>query len=135
MNFSVRVDTAKGIVVVPALGACDRPSMVRMYEEARAASHAAGGLPILYDMRGATPGDLVRADIFWLAHAAPTLKDGSTSKVRVATIHPPGFAALARFWEDSFRNAGIEARTFDNGDEAVGWLRGENGASGAPGGR
>jgi hypothetical protein len=132
--FSVRVDPAKGLVVVPAVGACDRAGMLRMFEEARAASHSAGGLPILYDMRGATPGDLVRADIFWLAHSAPTLPDGALPKVRVATVHPPGFAALARFWEDSFRNAGFEARTFGSGDEAVAWLRGEGDASGGPDG-
>jgi hypothetical protein len=124
LDFTLRIDFSRGIVVVPVTGACDRNGMARMLAEARTASSVHDGLPIMYDMRGATPGDLQRADIFWLAHSAPALKDGAAAKVRVATVTPPGFRALARFWEDSFRNAGVDARAFESGDEATAWLCG-----------
>jgi len=134
LDFTVRIDNTKGIIVVPVTGACDRSGMVRMANEARVAAQSAG-LPILYDMRAATPGELARADIFWLAQSLPAPRDGNAGRVRMATVYPPGFGALARFWEDSYNNVGIEARVFENGDEAVAWLRGSEPASRARGGR
>ena len=122
MDFTVRIDNTKGIVVVPVTGACDRDGMVRMAHEARLAAQSAG-LPILYDMRAATPGELTRSDIFWLAQSLPVPRDGHAGRVRMATLYPPGFHALARFWEDSYNNVGIDARVFQSGDEAVAWLR------------
>lgn len=133
MDFTVRIDNTKGIVVVPVTGACDRDGMLRMASEARLAAQTAG-LPILYDMRAATPGELARSDIFWLAQSLPVPRDGHAGRVRMATVYPPGFGALARFWEDSYNNVGIEARVFESGDEAVAWLRSSE-PSAARGGR
>ncbi|HET7403651.1 MAG TPA: hypothetical protein VFJ62_17770 [Usitatibacter sp.] len=122
MDFTVRIDNTKGIVIVPVTGPCDRCGMVRMANEARAAAQSAG-LPILYDMRAATPGDLARSDIFWLAQSMHVPRGGQAGRVRMATVYPPGFRALARFWEDSYNNVGIDARVFESGDEAIAWLR------------
>jgi hypothetical protein len=133
LEFTLRIDSAKGIIVVPVTGACDREGMVRMGTEVRAAAQSAG-LPILYDMRAATPGELERSDVFWLARTLSLPKDSAARKVRMATLYPPGFRAFARFWEDSYNNVGFDARVFENGDEAVAWLRGTE-ASDAPDGR
>lgn len=123
MEFSVRIDAALGVVVVAASGAMSRIGTGQMVASARAAGAAHGGLPILYDLREASPGQIAKSDIFWMARTSPGLGNGH-SHVRIATLFPAAFGATARFWEDSFRNAGLDARAFEREEDAIAWLRG-----------
>lgn len=121
MEFSVRIDSNRGIVLVRVAGGCTRVGMQSMVAAARAAARTGNGLPILYDLRDANPGQLSRSDIFWMARTSPALIEG-TAALRVATLFPQQFGDTARFWEDSFRNAGIDAHAFESEEEAVDWL-------------
>jgi hypothetical protein len=123
LEFCVVIDAARGIVVVTVDGACTRDGSARMVSAARAAARANRGMPILYDLRHASPGELSKSDIFWMARTTPLLKDGEAARVRVATVFPGEHGETARFWEDSFRNAGLEARAFEDEADAVAWLR------------
>ena len=121
MEFSVRIDLDRGIVIVDAVGALTRSGTVKMVGAARAAGASKGGLPILFDLRQASPGELSKADLFWMARNTPALRDGH-SKVRIGTLFPAQHGGTARFWEDSYRNAGLDARAFEDEEEALDWL-------------
>jgi hypothetical protein len=121
LEFSIRIDAVRGVVVVTVQGACTRAGTERMVAAARAATQSHGGLPILYDLREATPGQLAKADIFWMARTSPAHRNG-TAALRGATLFPAEFGDTARFWEDSFRNAGLDAHAFEDEQEAVDWL-------------
>ena len=121
MEFSVRIDSKRGVVVVEAIGALTRVGTTQMVVAARAAGRTHGGMPILYDLREATPGQVAKSDIFWMARESPALRNGH-AMIRIATLFPAEHGTTARFWEDSFRNAGLDARAFETEDEAIAWL-------------
>ena len=120
MEFKVHTDMQRGIISVTVTGVCTRTGTAQMMTAARAVAREAR-LPILYDLRGCSPGQLAKADIFWLARTVPAARN-SSGRIRVATLFPTEHDGTAQFWENSFRNAGIEARAFENETEAVGWL-------------
>lgn len=122
MEYKVRTDVARAVVVVTVTGTCTRTGTAHMMMEARAAARDSR-LPILYDLRAATPGQLQKSDIFWLARTVPAAPNGAAGRPRVATLFPSEHEGTARFWEDTFRNAGLEARAFEEEAEAVAWLR------------
>jgi hypothetical protein len=124
VEFSVRIDEERGIVFVAVIGSCTRAGSAQMVSAARAAAETHGGMPILYDLRQASPGQLSKSDIFWMARTTPVPKEGAAARVRVATVFPEAHGDTARFWEDSFRNAGLDARAFEDEIEAMAWLRG-----------
>ncbi len=123
MEFSVQIDSKHGVVRAVAVGPLTRVGTQRMVTAARAAGRTHGGMPILYDLRDATPGQISKSDIFWMARESPALRDGH-AMMRIATLFPAHHGDTARFWEDSYRNAGIEARAFESEEEAIEWLCG-----------
>ena len=122
MEFTVQIDSGCGVVRAVAVGALTRVGTQQMVAAARAAGRTHGGMPILYDLRGATPGQVGKSDIFWMARESPALRNGH-AMMRIATLFVAQHRATARFWEDSYRNAGIEARAFESEQEAIAWLR------------
>lgn len=109
-------------VVVSVSGSLTLPEVTDMVSAARALSDRAG-VPILYDMSGATPGNVSRSDLFWMPRKLPVLGSPWARRVRVALVHPPEHSDDAGFWENSFRNLGLDVKAFTDRDQAVGWLR------------
>ena len=122
MEFSVRIDSKHGVVRAVAAGALTRIGTQQMVAAARAAGRTHGGMPILYDLREALPGEVAKSDLFWMARDSPALRDGH-AMMRIATLFRADHGAIARFWENAYRNAGINARAFESEDEALAWLR------------
>ncbi len=123
MDYSIQIDGAQNIVMVRATGALTRAGVIRMVQLARAEARARRSMPILYDIRHATLERLAKADIFWIARNSPALTDPKEARVRVGALFPEEQAALARFWEDTFQNAGVQARAFPDEQSALAWLR------------
>lgn len=122
MPHRVEPDRARSLVVARLEGAATREEVIEMVKAARAMAHDRGW-NILYDLRGATAGAISAGDIFWLPRRLDVLNEPEASSVRVATLHGPGEgAALARFWENSFRNAGLQASAFTDEAAALAWL-------------
>jgi hypothetical protein len=120
--FEVTIDAARGIVLARAYGVVGQAEAVRMVTEARSAA-AASGRNILYDMREARPGDMSSGALFWMPRQVKVLQEPGAGRVRVALLHSPEFAAMAGYWEDTFRNAGLKARGFVTDEAAaVAWL-------------
>ena len=121
MAFDVRVDEERGVVVAEVIGAIDAQSTVEVVGRAREASKASG-LNILYDMRRAITGDMSSGALFWIPRQVPQLQGVAARRTRVALLHLPQYAAMAQYWEDTFRNAGLSARAFTDDEEAGDWL-------------
>ena len=123
LPYTVTVDTAKRVVRVLVSGKFDAAEAPRMTTDARAAA-AESGLNILYDIREARAGKLENADLFWLPRNVPVLKDPKASRVRVATVFVERQRSIVEFWENAFRNVGLNARGFLEEDAAIAWLTG-----------
>ena len=121
MAFRVEEDAARRIVRVTLQGVFDKPEIEKMVTAAREAS-AKNGWNILYDMREAEPGKMSPAEVFWFPRQHPSLQSAGAATVRVATVTDEKFAAMATFWENAFRNAGLQARAFTDEAAAVQWL-------------
>ena len=106
---------------VHANGELTRAGTTQMVTAARAAGRTHGGMPILYDLREAAPGELAKADLFWMARSSPALRDGH-AMMRIATVCRADHGDVARFWENAYRNAGINARAFETEEDAIAWL-------------
>jgi hypothetical protein len=79
-------------------------------------------MPLLYDLRAASLGRLDSSDIFWWPRTIPALKDSTAARVRVATLHNEAQRPIIEFWETAFRNAGLNARRFEDEAAALAWL-------------
>ena len=116
MPHKVEPDRARGLVLARLEGPATREEVIDMVKAARALAHDRGW-NILYDMRGATVAGISAGDIFWLPRRLDVLNEPEASSVRVAALHDPGEgASLARFWENAFRNAGLQACAFTKED-------------------
>lgn len=124
MTFRVTEDDDRRLVRVTLEGTYDKAEIVAMVGEARKAS-AARKWPILYDLRGARPGAMGAADVFWMPRQHPALRAPDASMTRVAVVYPSEKGDLASFWENTFRNAGLRARAFTQEDAALEWLEGK----------
>lgn len=102
-------------------GAFDKREIEEMVTRAREAS-ATHGWNILYDMRAAEPGKMSPADVFWFPRQHPSLQAAGAATVRVASLHQPKHSAVATFWENAFRNAGLQACAFTDEPAALEWL-------------
>ena len=122
MKFHVREDSAARVVRAALKGVYAKDDVVGMVARARevASRH---DWPILYDLREAKPGAITSADIFWMPRRHPALQQAGASVVRVAALHDGHFTEMAAFWENAFRNAGLQAREFTDEAEAITWLR------------
>jgi len=60
--------------------------------------------------------------VFWFPRQHPSLQSAGAATVRVATLHDEKFAAMATFWENAFRNAGLQAHAFTDEAAALQWL-------------
>jgi hypothetical protein len=123
MPFRVDEDAALRIVRVTLQGVFDKPEIEKMVTSAREAS-GKNGWNILYDMRGAEPGKMSPAEVFWFPRQHPSLQAASAATVRVASLHQPKHSTVATFWENAFRNAGLQARAFTDEAAALQWLIG-----------
>ena len=119
----MKVDTAQRVVRVLVSGKFDAAEAPRMTTDARAAA-AESGLHLLYDIREARAGKLENTDLFWLPRNVPALKDPKASRVRVATLYIECQRPIVEFWENAFRNVGLNARGFLDESDAIAWLTG-----------
>jgi hypothetical protein len=122
MVYSVAVSPRGDVVQVEVEGQVLAAKVQPMIAEARALADQTG-LPILYDMTRAVPGDVTKADLFWMARKLPSLSSPWARRVRVALVHPEQHHENARFWETTFRNLGLDVRAFTDRKEAEGWLQ------------
>ena len=122
MKFHVREDSAARVVRAALKGVYAKDDVVGMVARAREVS-SRHHWPILYDLREAKPGAINSADIFWMPRHHPALREAGASFVRVAALHDGHFSEVARFWENAFRNAGLQAREFTDEAAAISWLR------------
>jgi hypothetical protein len=123
MPHTIRIDESRRVVVVGVTGAVDVEMAKPMVAAARAAA-ASRGFDILYDYRGAVPGDIKPADLFWFPRKAPELTEPEARRMRVAALHLPlpAHRELIQFWETAFNNLGLPARAFEDEAEAYSWL-------------
>lgn len=119
--YRVEVDAQRGIVVATATGRVEQSQALQMVGEARQQAMA-HRLNILYDMRGAKPGDMSSGALFWMPRQVKELQGPHAQRVRVALLHPAEFTAMASYWETAFTNAGLNVRAFTEEEGAVAWL-------------
>ena len=119
--FDVRIDEVRRLVVAEVVGPIDAAVTQRLVARAREAA-AESGLNILYDMRRSVPGDMSSAALSWLPREVPQLQGVAARRTRVALLHPPEYGALALYWENTFRNAGLAVKAFTLEEEAEDWL-------------
>lgn len=119
--YEVIADEARGLVVAIVSGEIEGKGLIETIARARALSMERGW-HILYDLRGANPGEVGTGDLFWMPRTVPALKKPRASRVRVALLSPERFRDIAQFWEDTFRNAGLQARAFVDEAVALAWL-------------
>lgn len=122
MAYAVALAPDSTHVVVSVSGSLTLPEVTEMVSAARAASDGAG-VPILYDMSAATPGDISKSDLFWMPRKMGVLQSPWARRVRVALLHPAEHVENARFWETSFRNLGLDVKAFTERSEAIAWLQ------------
>ena len=122
MAFDVSLAPDSTHVVVSVTGSLTVPEVTDMVAAARSLSDRFG-VPILYDMSAAVPGDVSKSDLFWLPRNLAALKAPWARRVRVALLHPAEHHESAVFWENSFRNLGLDVRAFTERREALAWLR------------
>jgi len=122
MAYEVALAPDSTHVVVSVTGSITLPEVTDMVTAARALSDRSG-VPILYDMSAATPGDVSKSDLFWMPRKMGVLNSPWARRVRVALLHPAEHAENARFWEDSFRNLGLDVKAFTERGDAIAWLQ------------
>lgn len=122
MAFEVAIAPDSTHVVVSVTGPVQLPELSEMVSAARALSDR-DGLPILYDMSGATPGNVSKSDLFWMPRKMGVLTSPWARRTRVALLHPAEHVDNARFWETSFRNLGLDVKAFTDRGEAIAWLQ------------
>lgn len=125
MTFRVEEDAALGLVRVTVEGVFEVPEIDAMVGQARELA-SAHRWNTLYDMRSARPGRMGPGDVFWMPRELPALRGAEALGVRVATLHPAELAPIADFWENSFRNMGLQARAFLDEPQALAWLAGSS---------
>jgi len=109
-------------VVVSVTGSLTLAEVNEMVTAARALSDRAG-VPILYDMSAAVPGEISKSDLFWMPRKMGVLNSPWARRVRVALLHPAEHSENARFWETSFRNLGLDVKAFTEREDALAWLQ------------
>jgi hypothetical protein len=122
MTFRVEEDEAQGLVRATMEGTFEKADVMAMVTAARAAA-TKRSWNILYDMRAAVPGHVGFADVFWMPRSLPALQETQARGVRVAVLHSGQMKELPDFWENSFRNVGLQARAFTGEAETLSWLR------------
>jgi hypothetical protein len=121
LPYSVRIDADERVVRVDVSGVFNADDAPRMTTDARGAA-AASGFNVLYDIREARAGKLENADLFWLPRNVPALKDPRAARVRVATVFVESQRAIVEFWENAFRNVGLDVCGFEDESAALAWL-------------
>ncbi len=121
MVFRVEEDEVRRLVRVTAEGVFDKAEVVEMVARARETS-ARRRWNILYDMRSATLGKIGPGDVFWLPRQHPALRGADVASVRAAVLHTAALGEAVLFWENTFRNAGLQARAFTEEAPALEWL-------------
>lgn len=121
MAFKISLDGGRRVVNVQVTGVIDAASAPVMVTEARSVA-SKEGFNILYDFREAVPGDVKNTDVFWFPRNIPALSKPDAGKTRTALLHRPPAREIARFWETTFSNVGLQARAFENEAEAYAWL-------------
>jgi hypothetical protein len=121
MAHNIRIDAERGVVRVAITGAFETESMPRIAAAAREVA-AANGFPLLYDVRGATPGDVRRQDVFWLPRTVPALRATGAGRLRVAMVYTGEDCPIVQFWETVCRNVGLQVRAFTDEALALAWL-------------
>jgi hypothetical protein len=124
LPYSIRVDADERVVRVDVSGVFNADEAPRMTTDARSAA-AASGFNVLYDIREARAGKLENADLFWLPRNVPALKDPKAGRVRIATVFVESQRAVVDFWENAFRNVGLDVCGFQDEAAALAWLRGQ----------
>ena len=119
--YTITIDTVRRVVRVLVSGIFDADHAPAIATEARRTA-GESGLNILYDVRGASPGNLENSDIFWWPRTIPALKDPHAPRVRVAAVFVAPQKPIVDFWETAFRNVGLSARAFESEEDAIGWL-------------
>ena len=94
---------------------------VRVTTAARAEAKSRG-FNVLYDVRAADVSAVANADVFWWARNIPELTTAEAKRIRAAVIHAPAQRQLAEFWENTYRNMGLQAQAFDAPEAAIQWL-------------
>ena len=122
MAFEASLAPDSTHVVVSVTGSLTLAEVTDMVTAARALSDRAG-VPILYDMSGALPGEISKSDLFWMPRKMGVLNSPWARRVRVALVHPAEHMENARFWEDSFRNLGLDVKAFTERRDAIDWLQ------------
>ena len=123
MPYEITVDTARELVRVLVSGVFDAEEAPRMSTDARRIASEHQLHRILYDVRVARAGKLENSDLFWLPRNVPALKDPKAARVRVATVFVDCQRPVVEFWETAFRNVGLNARAFEDEDEAIEWCQ------------
>ena len=121
LPYSVKIDADKRVVRVDVSGVFNADEAPRMTTDARTAA-AASGFNVLYDIREARAGKLENADLFWLPRNVPVLKDPRAARVRIATVFVEPQRAVVEFWENAFRNVGLDVCGFLDEGAALAWL-------------
>jgi hypothetical protein len=122
MSYTVSIAPEGELVGVVVQGELTLDEVAALVTEARALSDKTG-FPILYDMSGAVPGEVTKSDLFWMPRKLGVLSSPWARRVRVALVHPATHAEDAQFWENSFRNLGLDVKAFTERAEAVRWVR------------
>ena len=122
MAHEVVVAPEGGYVMVTVSGTLAVEEVTRMVTAARTLSDGEG-LPILYDMQRAVLGGVSKSDVFWMPRNLPVLKAPWARRVRVALVYPASHGEDALFWENSFRNLGLDVKAFPQREVALAWLR------------
>jgi hypothetical protein len=63
-----------------------------------------------------------KSDVFWMPRNMTVLKSPWARRVRVALVYPASHGEDALFWENSFRNLGLDVKAFPERGEALRWL-------------
>lgn len=121
MPYTIGDDEARRLVVVAVRGADEAKTVAAMVAEARERS-ASRGWNILYDVRDALPDGVSSAELFWMPRKLDALRRPEARRTRVALLHLARHAELARFWEATFTNVGLQARAFEDEAAALDWL-------------
>ncbi|HUL55438.1 MAG TPA: hypothetical protein VLT60_00475 [Usitatibacter sp.] len=123
MAHEIRVDAERGVVRVEIRGTLESAHVAPMATAAREAARA-NRLPLLYDVREASPGDLKQTDLFWIPRTLPALRGPEARRLRVAMVHDKEECPIVAFWETAFRNVGLPVRAFRDEALALAWLTG-----------
>jgi hypothetical protein len=121
MPFVVSADEARRVVIVTVTGEVDAALTKAMVTEARALANPKG-FNLLYDLRGATPRNIEKPDVFWFARSLGPQPGQAAWRLRIAALHMPTQRDFMHFWETAFNNVGLAAKAFEDEAEAFAWL-------------